>query len=166
MENEIWKDIPGYESLYQASNMGVIKSLCYYGHKGKIGYLQPKTNKDGYKCVNLNKNGIRKMYMLQQLIAMAFLDHVPNGREIVVRHKNDIKSDNKLSNLVLGTPRDNSNDYYSKIERNLPRGVYKHNNIYKSRASIKGKNTYLGSYKTPAEAAEAYQKALNNIKTK
>ena len=60
MMNEIWKDIKGFEQLYQISNLGNVKSLSNnFSRKEKI--LKPKQRK-GYLYVGLCKNGKRKYY--------------------------------------------------------------------------------------------------------
>lgn len=77
---EIWKDIVGYEGLYQISNLGNVKSL----KKDKI--RKPCINPNGYKMVNLYKNGISKNILVNRLVAKAF---IPNPNDYpVVNHKN------------------------------------------------------------------------------
>lgn len=51
--NEEWRDIKGYEGLYQVSNLGRVKSLNYRGHKGCVGILKGTPDKDGYLRVVL-----------------------------------------------------------------------------------------------------------------
>ena len=109
-ENEIWKDIPNYEGLYQASNMGRIKS--FYGLKEKI--LKPKISHNGYYRVALFKNSIRKFYQVHRLVYEAFNGQIPEGLQ--VNHINEIKTDNSPSNLNLMTPKENTN-YGTGIER-------------------------------------------------
>lgn len=102
---EIWKDIPGYEKYYQASNLGNIKSLDrimyiekrlrYLPLKGRI--LKPKKDKDGYLRVTLCINHKLKYYRVHQLIAKTFLKNPNNYLE--VNHKNFIKDDNNVNNL-------------------------------------------------------------------
>ena len=54
---EVWKPIPNYEGLYDASNFGRVKSLNY-NHTGQIKVLKPKKNKYGYLSISLSKNGL------------------------------------------------------------------------------------------------------------
>ena len=56
MKNEVWKDIVGYEGLYQVSNLGRIKSLPRNGTIKQIREKKQKYDKHGYKCVDLYKN--------------------------------------------------------------------------------------------------------------
>ena len=55
--NEEWRDIEGYEGLYQVSNLGRVKSLKYRGHEGCIGILTPRLDGKEYETVALYKGG-------------------------------------------------------------------------------------------------------------
>ena len=88
---EVWKDITGYEGLYQVSNLGRVKSLprvnrCvdkYYTRKGKVLTGHP------------DKNGRR--FMVHRLVAMSF---IPNSNKLPqVNHINEIVNDNRVANL-------------------------------------------------------------------
>lgn len=84
-EQEVWKDVKGYEGLYQISNLGRLKNL----KTGK--FLNP-----GY-IVGLYKNSKRKQYAFHRLVADHF---VPNPKNLpIVIHKNCDRSDNRASNL-------------------------------------------------------------------
>ena len=63
---EDFRDIPGYEGLYQVSNLGRVKGLYRNIIKGL------KTTKDGYLEVGLSKNGIEKKYRVHRLVAITF----------------------------------------------------------------------------------------------
>lgn len=72
MEEEVWKDIKGYEGLYKLSNYGRVKNK-----KGKIvqAYDSKKKGKETpYKRINLYKNGKKKQYVVARLVAKHFLD--------------------------------------------------------------------------------------------
>ena len=97
---EIWKSIPSYEGLYQASNLGNIKSLTRSGAKEKI--LKGEMDDSGYIRVVLSKNNIKKKYKIHRLVAMAFIDNTNNYSQI--NHKNGIKTDNRIENLEWCTP--------------------------------------------------------------
>jgi uncharacterized protein (DUF3820 family) len=99
MENEIWKPIPNYED-YQVSNFGRVKSL----KNGKERMLACGTN-NGYKRTILNG----KHYYVHQLVAMAFLDHVPNKMALVVDHVNGDITNNNVNNLQVITQKENVN---------------------------------------------------------
>ena len=54
---EIWKDIPGFEGIYQVSNTGLVRSLNFNHITGLIKEIAQKTDKYGYKVVQLHNNG-------------------------------------------------------------------------------------------------------------
>jgi hypothetical protein len=156
---EIWKDIPSYEGLYQASNLGRIKSIA----KEKKKILKPaKCN--NYLFVALYKNKIRKSIQVHQLVAMSFLNHTPCGHKTVVNHINFNKQDNSLSNLELVTNRENCNKKHLKSTSHFV-GVYwdKSRSKWVSKIMINGKDKFLGRFNTEMEAHEAYQKKLKEI---
>ena len=118
-ENEIWRDIPEFNGLYQASNLGRVKSLKRpYGLKEKI--LKPLINRNGYYQVHLYKNSIQKFYLVHRLVWEAFNGHISEGLQ--VNHINEIKSDNRLSNLNLMTHKENMN-YGSRTERSAKKQI-------------------------------------------
>lgn len=113
LEKEIWRDIPNYEG-YQVSNFGRIKSLERL-RKGKNGslvtvkerILKPSINHKGYYRVALWKNSIQKCYYVHRLVWEVFNGSIPEGLQ--VNHINEIKTDNRLSNLNLMTCKENCN---------------------------------------------------------
>lgn len=100
---EIWKDIPGYEKLYQASNWGRIRSLKY----GKVKILKLFKRKDGYLHVRLCKDGKGKMFYIHRLVWITFNGEIPEEYE--VNHINEDKTDCSLDNLNLLTHKANNN---------------------------------------------------------
>lgn len=105
MEEE-WKNIRDYEGLYQVSNLGRVKSLGNNKTK-KEKILKSLVDKDGYQRVILCKNGYIKNYFVHRLEYEAFYGEIPDGMQ--VNHINEIKSDNRLENLNLMTPKENMN---------------------------------------------------------
>lgn len=92
---EIWKDIPNYEGLYQASNLGRIKSLNFYGSdKEKIMSIQTTGN---YNHIILHKDGKSKNFSIQKLIALTFIPNHNNYKEI--NHKDENTRNNCVDNL-------------------------------------------------------------------
>lgn len=120
-ENEIWKDILGFEGLYQVSNLGRIKSLERF-RKGKNGslvavkekILKPGISHNGYYIVCLHKQSIQKPYYIHRLVFEAFNGQIPENMQ--VNHINEIKADNRLENLNLMTCKENLN-YGTRNER-------------------------------------------------
>ena len=116
---EVWKDIPGYEGMYQVSNMGRVKSLPRVVDRGKWGKRlvneRPKTptlGKDGYYRVWLHKDGRGKDWLLHRLVAYVFLP-APSEEQTHVRHLDGNKSNCSASNLAYGTPTENMADQLS-----------------------------------------------------
>lgn len=112
---EIWKDIPNYEG-YQVSNLGRVKSLeriDALGHRLKEKILKPQLNSRYYQ-VELCKQSIGKKYYVHRLVWIAFNGQIPEGLQ--VNHINEVKTDNRLSNLNLMTAKENTN-WGSRNER-------------------------------------------------
>lgn len=115
---EIWKDVQGYEGLYQVSNLGRVKSLPKYHYK-RERILKPTDNGNGYKIVGIRENGRRLNFYVHRLVATAF---VPNPKRLgYVNHKDYNKDNNMASNLEWCTQKENVN--YSIERMKKPRQV-------------------------------------------
>lgn len=90
---EIWKDIEGYEGLYQVSNLGNVKSLNK--RKGRI--LKLTKDHFGYLRVNLYKDFKYKIHKVHRLVAQAFIENSNNYP--IINHKDEDKTNNKVENL-------------------------------------------------------------------
>lgn len=115
---EIWKDIEGYEGLYQVSNLGRIKSLKRknnYGRYVKERIRKVVSNKDGYLCVTLSDKGRQKTFTVHGLVAKAFICKTLENVE--VNHKNGIKTDNRKENLEWITHKANVQHTYLNLNR-------------------------------------------------
>lgn len=101
---EVWKDVKGYEKLYEVSNYGNVRSLNYNGTK-KVVLLKPQETIHGYFMVQLYKNGISKKFQVHRLVMISFVENTKN--KPCVNHKNGIKTDNRLENLEWVTYSEN-----------------------------------------------------------
>jgi len=111
LEGEIWKDVVGYEGLYQVSSIGRVKSL----HKNKEIILKGGMSTSGYPFFSLSKNGDIKYNSTHRFIAIAFLDK--KDEHNYVNHKNGIKVDNRVENLEWCTQSENLLHSYATLNR-------------------------------------------------
>lgn len=157
--NEIWKDIPEYEGIYQVSNLGNVKSI----RKGKEKILSKRITSSGYVLCSLFKNGVLKQIQEHQLVAMAFLGHKPNGNRIVVDHIDNNKLNNHVDNLQLLSNRENTTK--DTKSTNKYAGAYWRKDVSKwiSLIRINGRLKYLGYFKTEYDAHLAYQNAFKQL---
>lgn len=132
---EIWKDIPWYECLYQASTDWNIKSLKFW--KEKI--LKPWNNWSWYLKVNLSKNKKVKIYSVHRLILLTF--KWPS--KLDVNHINWDKSDNRLENLEYCTKSENMKHTFIYLW-NVPHNKWK---FWKNNHSSKKVNQYTKNWK-------------------
>jgi len=162
---EEWRDMPNKNSLYKISDLGRAKSMARislnsgaYGGKISVKEKILKQNvNSGYLKIG---KGFAKVH---QLVAMAFLDHVPCGYTLVVDHINNNPLDNRLSNLQIITQREN---IIKEVRgRSKFTGVYwgERQKKWIGLIRYKGKSKQLGSFNTEEEAAEIHKKATELI---
>ena len=114
MQNEVWKDIPNYEGMYQVSNFGNVKSLSrkICNHRGcyisKEIILKYGIDKKGYKTVALCKESKLVTFRVHKLVAITFLNHIPCGYKLVIDHIDENPLNNNVENLQLITQRENA----------------------------------------------------------
>lgn len=116
MQGEVWKDIPGYEGFYQASNMGQVRSLPRvvdtprgpWRLGGKL--LKPGANRLGYRYVVLRRNGRSETRYLHRLVGETFIGPLPAGAH--TRHLDGNPGNNAAENLAYGTASENQLDLY------------------------------------------------------
>lgn len=114
---EIWKDIKGYEGIYQVSNLGKVRSLDRYKYqKGRYGQMRRfykgkilKLSKDkyGYLTVKLCH---KIFYKVHRLVAQTFLENPKN--KYTVNHKDGNKQNNSVDNLEWATVKENVQHAY------------------------------------------------------
>lgn len=107
---EIWKDIKGYEGLYQVSNLGRVKSLERVDAMNKkvdAKIMSQTDNGNGYLYISLHKNGKRKVMGVHRLVALTFIPN-PNNKP-QVNHIDEDKTNNRIDNLNWMTGKENSN---------------------------------------------------------
>lgn len=102
IKEEIWKDVPDYENLYQISNCGRIKSFL----SNKI--LKPRISRYGYLRISLRKDGTTKDFYIHRLVGEVFLNKPEHKCEI--SHKDTNKKNNVYTNLEWVTHKENQNN--------------------------------------------------------
>jgi len=109
-----WKEIKGYEGLYEVSNYGQVRSLdkvdCL-GRERKGRVLKQQKHKRGYLNIGLTKNKIRKMCYVHRLVAQAFVLNPENKAE--VNHIDGDKENNLAENLEWVTSSENNQHAYN-----------------------------------------------------
>lgn len=113
MAKETWKDVKGFEGLYEVSDLGRIRSLGRVvpskngsTQKKRVRILTQEVTVDGYCRIRLyDKNGKSWHYQVHRIVMEAFVGH----SDLQVNHKNEIKSDNRVVNLEYLTPKANCN---------------------------------------------------------
>jgi len=162
MKKEIWKTIEGFED-YQVSNFGRVKSLNF-NHTKREKILKSYLGNQGYYVVSLYKNKVHSLKMIHKLVAMAFLNHTPDGHKLVVNHINFIKTDNRVENLEIVTHRKNSDKkHITSSSKYTGVTYYKRDKNWISRIWINGKSKHLGYFDNELEASNAYQYELLNL---
>ena len=146
---EIWKDIVGYEGLYQVSNLGKVKSLdrvCHnprYGKQKRRGnIMRPSPNNYGYLQVRLSKLGKSKTHKVHRLVALAFLTE--NRLKKEVNHKDGNKENNCFSNLEWVNRSENVKHAFDIGIKPKPRGEKNGGSRLTESQVLKIRNEYDG----------------------
>lgn len=162
---EEYRDIKGYEGIYQVSNLGNVKSLA---RKTKNQFckkdiiLKKTINFYGYINAGLCVNGNLKTKRVHILVAEAFLNHKTN-RIMVVNHINFDRTDNRLENLEIVTNRENTNKKHLKSTSKYT-GVSwdKRSKKWMARILVNRKSVFLGRFINEYAAHLAYINKLKN----
>lgn len=126
---ELWRDIPGYEGLYQISCFGRVKSLArnVYNHANKSAYYvskekikKPAVHRQGYLYVYLCKDSKPKKFYIARLVASSFCEGEYGDLE--VNHKDLNKQNNFYTNLEWITPKDNVRHSFKNGQRKILKG--------------------------------------------
>jgi len=124
MPGEIWKEVAGYEGLYEVSNLGRVRStkrilIDKIGrarrYRSKI--LSGGVSDKGYWAIMLCKDAAQKMTLIARLVAEAFIPN-PDGKA-EVNHKDGNKNDNSVSNLEWMTHQENSVHRHAVLRKNI-----------------------------------------------
>lgn len=143
---EIWKDILGYEGLYQVSTLGRVRSVdrAIYQQGRIVNYkgvlMTPYIMKNGYTAIRLSKNGKKHNYLIHRLVAISFVKNANN--EMYVNHIDENKTNNNADNLEWCSREYNINYGTSTMRRAKKMGTKivrydKHGNFIDSFYSIR-----------------------------
>jgi len=167
MQEEIWKDIPNYEGIFQASTFGRIKRIKRKTEtiNGFVRNFNEKIfklskNGRGYLIVGLNINGVKKTFDVHVLIAVTFLKHKPNNGTHHVDHIDFNKINNRLNNLRILTARENRSHHKQSTSSKYI-GVHRNYNKWCVNFGLKNKKYHVGLFENEHDAHLAYQDVLN-----
>lgn len=108
---EIWRDVIGYQGLYQVSNFGRVRGLEYRGKKRKVPkILKGRANGGQYLQVQLWKDKKYKNLYIHRLVCQVFILGRKMKKEEFCDHINTIRTDNRLENLRVCTCKQNNNN--------------------------------------------------------
>lgn len=132
---EEWKDIKGYEGLYQVSNEGNVRSLNY-NHTNTIKNLKLTLETHGYLVASLVKNSKQTRKYVHRLVAETFIPN-PNNY-LIINHKNEKKDGNAVDNLEWCDHKYNNN-YGTRNERISKHNINKKNSKQVYQYTLDGK---------------------------
>lgn len=154
---EEWRPVVGYEGFYEVSDWGNLRSIDRIiifsnGRKHPYKGIEPKQRTDvgGYKVVTLSINQKMKIFKVHVLVWEAFNGKKPNGMQ--VNHKDEDKTNNRLENLELVTPKENCN--YGKRNEKISKYLLKKHprSVKIAKYSLNG--TLIKIYNSSRQAAK------------
>lgn len=162
VDNELWKDVVGYEGLYEVSNYGRLRSLDrdLVSIDGKVVRFEGRMriasdNGSGYLYLPLSKDGVRKNHLVHRLVATAFIEN-GNPDHDIVNHIDENPKNNHASNLEWCDAKYNMN-YGNKISKS--------NATYQKNRKL-GKHGAVGKPKTAVRIFDdkGFRKDFNSVK--
>lgn len=145
-----YKDIPGYEGVYGISTTGVVKRLDEVGFKPAT-LLKTCKSPQGYLQTTLSRYGISTNFLIHTLLAMTYMDHIPNKHAQIIRFIDGVKTNVSLKNLVVEDT--NYNHYPPGVSFSKQRGKYS------AQISIDNVRIFLGHYGSSELAHQRYLRA-------
>lgn len=171
--NEIWKDIKGYEGLYQVSNLGRVKSLSriykhnYFGRETKYKKSKDKilnVNKNqGYGHVILCKNGKCKQKLLHRILAKAFIPNIENKPNI--NHIDGNGLNNSLENLEWCTQKENVRHAINHLGAKDNYKTYRNRNEKMILQTIKETNEFVAVFNSAKDLSNILNIPINTIRS-
>lgn len=152
LEEEEWRDIKGFEGLYQVSNLGNVKRLKSYWCK-KERIVKQSPNNQGYLRLTLCKNNVKYPKRVHRLVAEAFLPNPDNLPQ--VNHKDENKLNNRVDNLEWCTAQYNIN-YGTCVQRTAEKNRIKVNQYTKNMEFIR-------EWHSITDAAHSFNAKCGNI---
>lgn len=153
---EVWKDVKGFEGIYQVSNLGRVKNV----NRDKV--LSTRYDEKGYCTSNLFMNGYGKNFRNHRLVYEAFVGEIP--QELEIDHINTIRSDNRVENLRVVTHKKNMNNPITIVNMSGKVGELNPNFGKKANIETRAKITaFLLSDKNPRRGKPLSKKHKENI---
>lgn len=173
MSSEEWRDVVGYEGLYQVSNLGRVKSIGTINNYRRLKILRPQINGRKYLQVSLfDAQSKRKVKLVHQLVAQAFIDN-PNGYKCI-DHINNIKTDNRVENIRWCDYKMNMNNPITKNKVDKIRSSICRQDWYIDKQRYSQSHSkkvlqynlngeFIKEWRTISEAARAYNTSVQAI---